>query len=158
MRFIYLLLLSLAISLITNGCVLFQYDGATSKQSFILGIQKAVPQKNMGYETVEIFITNPTEVPITFTNAVLDGVELPSIEKFIRHQAQRNFKLDIDGMNLNTSKKSVPPLDERITWCQFYPSDTIPAGGSIIYQINLCNTNGAVRLSQQHSLTLSATD
>ena len=123
------------------------------RQPFILGVQYVASTGNAGCETVEVFIVNPTASPVTFTNAVLDGIRLPPLEEAAARQAAKGFRFDIGGRAV-----APPPpaaLDERAAWWQFYPSPTIPAGGSALFQVNFRNAAGK---SRPYPLTLAADD
>ena len=142
---------------VMTGCVgtppVSRWEHRPEKQPFILGVQYVPSTGNAGNETVEVFIANPTDKPVTFVKAVLDGVELPSAEEAARRRATRNFQFDIGGRTVAAPPPAV--MDERATWWQFYPAATIPAGGSGLFQINFRNAAGH---SRSHPLALTASD
>lgn len=144
------------VMVVLTGCVstVVRWEHVPVKQPFILGAQYAASTGNAGCETVEVFVANPTSSSITFTKAVLDGEELPSIEEAVARQTARRFQFDIGGRTV-AAPPSLAFADERATWWQFYPSATIPAGGSGLFQINFKNAAG---YSRSYPLALSTAD
>lgn len=99
----------------------------------ILNVQYATSTGKAGCETAEIYIINPGTTAVTFTNAVLDGVELPGSTDSSARQTARRFRFDIGG---KTVAARAPVVDDsRIIWSQFNPCATILPGGCGLFQI-----------------------
>ena len=111
----------------------------------ISGVQYAYGFAGAGYNTVEIFISNTTDKPVTFTGVDLDGVALPSLSIAAVQKAASAFNLGMDGVQ---AKAPIPSIsDNRITWWQFYPSATVQSGETILCQVGFKGGSSAHTLS-----------
>ncbi len=124
-----------------------------SSAPFVAGIQYAAETGNAGCETVEVYLVNPGTQAVTFTNAVLDGLALPSLDDPARRQIARRFQFDIGGRSV-AAPRTVED-DPRACWWQFQPSATLAPGEAAVFQINFRNESG---YSQRYPLQLFASD
>jgi len=88
---------------------------------------------DIGYNTLEIFITNPGHKTVTFSGGTLNGTALPSLESGNLALMARQFKVNLGG---HSAPLPLPPADKRVTWWQFQPSPTLPPGATTVCQIN----------------------
>lgn len=104
----------------------------------VLGVQYAAVVGGEGYETVEVFLVNAGPVPVTFTNAVLDGVALLGEKDRATRLAADRFRFDIGGKRVASPK---PVGDNPVLWNQFYPDATLEPGASGVFQIGFRGKN-----------------
>lgn len=135
--------LCIFVPLLFSGCARLRPPSAplapvsTTGTVVVAGTQYAYSTgERVGYNTVEVYLENQSARPVTFVSASLSGSELPRPDLLSLPKNLTQISLDVDGEDLPLLKPGLPP-DSEITWWQFYPEPTIPAGGSAVCQINL---------------------
>lgn len=88
---------------------------------------------DIGYNTLELFITNPGQQAVTFSGGSLNDTPLPPLGSANLALMARQLKISLGG---HSAPLPLPPADKRITWWQFQPSPLLPPGGTVICQIN----------------------
>lgn len=84
-------------------------------------------------ETYELFLRNPFDECIEFSEAELDGCVLPLANQGVR-EALKNFTFEFKGKALRPATRKARVSACR--WCQFYPSNILAPGTYASFQIN----------------------
>jgi len=89
-------------------------------------------EPRIGYNTFEAYIENHTTNTITFKSATLNGVTL-SVSAADLPKALRSISFDGEEIFLGSYEK---PVDQEVTWFQFYPSAVAGPGETVVFQLN----------------------
>ena len=120
--------------------------------SEVLGVQYAPVTGSDGYETAEVFLVNKGGAPVTFTNAVLDGMVLQGEKELASRLVANRFRFDIGGRRVSAPK---PVENGTILWSQFYPDSTVAPGAAAVFQIGF---RDKAAQSCGHTLSLAVSD
>ena len=137
----------LSLSLLLSGCLSPRPagDAPPSADVAVIGVQYAVSTgAGTGYNTVEIFLSNPGRREVRFTGGTLDGQDLPSLNSGALASLASQFSIHLDGAATPVALP-LPPPDKQVTWWQFYPSYVVAPGEAICCQINLSGSSSAAR-------------